>query len=113
MQLCRDYADKEIECGKIAKEKLKEIIGKNKVKCDIKGKDLYNRSLGYCYVGNININKEMVRRGYAHARYSKIFVNEEKEARKEKRGFWAGKFTDPASWRQGSQSSKKQNRAYN
>jgi len=81
-QICRDYADKEIECGKIAKEKLREIIGHNKVKCDIKGKDLYNRSLGYCYVGNININKEMVRRGYAYARYSKIFINEEKEAKK-------------------------------
>ena len=27
-QLCRDYADKEIECGKIAKEKLKEILRK-------------------------------------------------------------------------------------
>ena len=32
---------------------------------------------------------------------------------KRKVGFWAGKFTDPASWKQGSQSSKKQNRAYN
>jgi len=29
----------------------------------------------------------MVRRGYAYARYSKIFINEEKEVKKEKRGF--------------------------
>ena len=98
-QNCLDLNGVEIECGKIAKEKLKKIIGANKVKCEVTGK--YKRNLGYCYAGNINLNKEMVKRGYAYARYSKMFTNEEKEAKKWKKGFWYGKFTDPASWRRG------------
>ena len=101
-QYCK-AADKKtkIPCGKIATEKLKEIIGNNKVTCSIKGTDRYKRKLGYCYAGGININKEMVSRGYAFAyvKYDKSFENEEIEARKQKLGFWSGEFKNPEVWR--------------
>lgn len=111
-QICWDNTNKKIECGKMAKEKLKMIIGSNKVRCDIKGKDLYKRNLGYCYAGDINVNKEMVRRGYAVAyiQYDKSFVQDENVARKEKLGFWNGRFKNPQDWRRENKKKRKSNK---
>ena len=101
-QYCKAKDKKtKIPCGKIATEKLKEIIGNNKVTCNIKGTDRYKRKLAYCYVGDININQEMVKRGYAvaYSKYDKSFLSEEIEAKRLKLGFWAGKFKNPEIWR--------------
>ena len=42
-QSCRNSDWKKIQCGERAKGKLIEMIGDNKVICDIKGKDRYKR----------------------------------------------------------------------
>jgi endonuclease YncB( thermonuclease family) len=90
-----------IPCGEIATAELKNIIGKNKVHCSNEGKDMYSRQLSYCYVGDLNINEEMVRRGYAVAaiKYDKSFKLDEKIAKSTKEGLWAGEFGDPEKWR--------------
>ena len=90
-----------IPCGEIATAELNNIIGKNKVHCSNEGKDIYNRQLSYCYVGEVNINEEMVRRGYAVAaiKYDKSFKLDEKLAKSTKEGLWAGEFEDPRKWR--------------
>ncbi len=109
-QYCKAEDKKtKIPCGKIATEKLKEIIDNNKVTCNIKGTDRYSRKLGYCYAGDININKEMVRRGYAVAyiQYDKSFAQDESVAKKEKLGFWNGTFERPQDWRKKSKQSRK------
>ena len=100
-QSCRNSDWKKIQCGEIAKGKLIEMIGDNKVICDIKGKDRYKRKLGYCYVGTLNLNQEMVKRGYAvsYSKYDTNFVADERVAREKKLGFWAGKFENPEKWR--------------
>ena len=90
-----------IPCGDMATAELKSIIGENKVNCSNEGKDIYNRQLSYCYVGELNINEEMVRRGYAVAavKYDTSFKLDEKIAKSTKEGLWAGEFEDPEKWR--------------
>ncbi len=57
--------------------------------------DRYGRIAGYIYVGNVLINLEQVKAGYAWAYtqyldrpYASEFYNAEKEAREKKRGLW-------------------------
>jgi endonuclease YncB( thermonuclease family) len=105
-QECVSYSEvnkkkTKIPCGEIATAELKSIIGKNKINCSNEGTDFYKRQLSYCYVGDLNINEEMVRRGYAVAavKYDKSFKLAEKLAKSTKEGLWAGEFEDPEKWR--------------
>jgi endonuclease YncB( thermonuclease family) len=101
----------QIPCGEMATTELKAIIGKNKINCSNEGKDIYNRQLSYCYVGGLNINEEMVRRGYAVAavKYDKSFKLDEKIAKSTKEGLWAGEFEDPEKWRRKKSANEKNN----
>ena len=49
----------------------------------------------------INLNKWMVRNGYAVAykRYSKKYVRDEEYAKENKLGIWKGTFIAPEKWR--------------
>ena len=65
---------KKVFCGKAASEKLKVIIGKNKVNCiREKVRDNYNRIVAECFVKGDSISKNMVISGYAfdYVKYSK------------------------------------------
>ena len=76
---------------------LKELIGNNKIECITKGKDRYNRFIGICYKDNLDLNSAMVQNGWAIAYryYSKDYVEEEEEAKQEKKGIWIGDFEEP------------------
>ena len=96
------------KCGEIAKQKLVDIVnsetkvtGKNKVRYTDDGKDRYNRQVSYCYIGDININKKMVREGcaVAYVSFDLSFIFSEWLARAEKLGIWSGGFENPAEWR--------------
>jgi len=63
---------------------------------DVSETDRYGRLLRYVYVGDIFVNAELVRLGYASAatypsdvEYSDLFVPLEREAREAERGCWA------------------------
>ena len=88
-------------CGVISKEKLINKISKSKIKCISSSKDRYQRYLATCYKDSINLNKWMVRSGYAVAykRYSKNYVGDEKYAKENKLGIWKGYFDRPEKWR--------------
>ena len=88
-------------CGKVSKIKLQEKIGKKKVSCILTSKDKYSRYLGVCYLERINLNKWLVRYGYAIAyrRYSKEYVKDEKFAKDNSLGLWSGSFIQPEKWR--------------
>ena len=88
-------------CGQAATKHLKDFLRDRAVRCDIRGKDRYRRSIGVCFAGIVNINAYMVSSGFAMAywRYSKDYVTQEAEARKAKRGIWAGRVTPPWDWR--------------
>jgi len=93
---------KEYNCGIEATEALINKISKNVVKCLIqKNKDRYNRFIGVCFDDQENLNKWMVRNGYAIAyrRYSKDYILDEDYAKKNKLGLWSGIFLDPEKWR--------------
>tara|TARA_A100001015_G_scaffold311334_1_gene414410 strand:+ start:1286 stop:1786 length:501 start_codon:yes stop_codon:yes gene_type:complete len=93
--------EKEYFCGRTAKVKLKEKINKAKIKCISSGKDKYKRFLATCYKGKINLNKWLVKNGYAVAykKYSKRYVLDEDFAKKNKLGLWSGTFIHPEKWR--------------
>jgi endonuclease YncB( thermonuclease family) len=88
-------------CGEKFKNKLELKINKKKIRCILLGKDRYNRYLGTCFKNKINLNKWMVKNGYAIAyrRYSKKYILDEEFARKNKLGLWSGSFLNPEKWR--------------
>ena len=93
---------KKYNCGATATLALKKKINQKKVKCLIqKNKDKYNRLIGVCFTKAMNLNKWMVRSGYAIAyrRYSKEYVVDEEFAKKNKLGLWSGTFLKPEKWR--------------
>ena len=54
-----------------------------------------------CLKGSINLNRWMVRNGYAVAyrKYSKQYILDENFAKEEKLGLWQGTFVKPEKWR--------------
>ncbi|HOX09639.1 MAG TPA: thermonuclease family protein [Candidatus Omnitrophota bacterium] len=69
---------------------------------DVGRTDRYGRTLAYVYAGEIFVNEELVRRGYALAytvppnvKYSKRFVSLQQEARDQKRGIWSEEKPEP------------------
>jgi endonuclease YncB( thermonuclease family) len=93
---------KEYNCGIVATEALIKKIGKKAVKClTQKNKDRYNRFIGVCFVDQEDLNKWMVRNGYAIAyrRYSKDYILDEDFAETNKLGLWSGTFSIPEKWR--------------
>tara|TARA_B100000941_G_scaffold251059_1_gene197568 strand:- start:15 stop:518 length:504 start_codon:yes stop_codon:yes gene_type:complete len=93
--------NKNYSCGVTAKIKLIDKINNSKIKCISSSKDRYNRFLATCYKNRINLNKWMVRNGYAVAykRYSKDYMRDEEYAKKNKLGLWEGTFIMPEKWR--------------
>ncbi len=92
---------KKYPCGEISTEKLKKLINKNIIKCHVEGQDRYQRKLAICYRNKLNINSWLVRNGYAvsYQKYSKKYLSEEIEAKKDKKGMWQGEFEMPWDWR--------------
>jgi len=101
-QICYLNGEK-IYCGKISSEKLKEIIGKNKVNCiKEKDRDRYNRIIAECFVKGDSVSKNMVKSGYAfdYAKYSKKkYAKYQEYAKNNKLGIWKMKFEYPWIWR--------------
>ena len=88
---------KRIPCGTRLLRPNYKKIGNSKVSCISSSKDKYKRFLATCFKEKTNINKWLVRSGYAIAykRYSKRYISEEDYAKKNKLGLWAGSFIPP------------------
>ncbi len=93
--------NKNYSCGVIAKKKLIEKIDNSKIKCISSSRDRYKRFLATCYKDKINLNKWMVRNGFAVAykKYSKDYLRDEEYAKENKLGVWKGPFIMPEKWR--------------
>ena len=100
-QTCLDAEGNDWECGNAATQKLKELINNQTVRCTEEGQDKYGRTLGICYVGELDLQAEMVKSGMAVAylRYSDRYQKEQNYAKKVKAGMWAGEFKQPEVWR--------------
>ena len=92
----------EYRCGQEVTNVLKKKIDGKPVTCKVKEKlDRYKRHIGVCFLGDVDLNKWMVRNGHAVAyrRYSKDYIEDENYAKKKKIGLWSGTFIHPDKWR--------------
>lgn len=97
-----DSPEKKQDYGRKSKQFLASLIAGQVVEVEPKGKDRYKRTLGIIHFKEQDINAQMVLNGYAWAyvKYSRIYVNQEKLARENKRGLWQSSDpTPPWEWR--------------
>ena len=99
-QTCK-IEDKIWNCGIESSLALKKLILDNNIVCVVADIDRYKRYIAECFINNQNINKLMVRNGWAIAYryYSLDFVEDEKLAKKNKIGLWQGQFQEPYLYR--------------
>ena len=105
-QKCEDIDFKMYHCGVYARDALQaliEAVPGEMVQCQYTGKDFYDRLIGECSLGKININMWLVENGWALAyrKYSKKYVENENIAKSNRVGMWRGKFVEPWNWRRG------------
>jgi endonuclease YncB( thermonuclease family) len=88
-------------CGKEAAEFLTKLIGDQTVAFLWGGEQRVGKSpAGSCFVGETNLEIEMVRNGWAFSHHSGMDAWEI-IARESQRGLWRGKFVVPERWRKG------------
>ena len=100
-QECKDSHGKNWQCGRMAKQRLQNLLRDKKVRCDVKSIDLYKRKLATCYIGKKDINQCMVKDGYALAyiKYSNKYELDEEYAINNNKGIWDGDFQEPEHYR--------------
>jgi endonuclease YncB( thermonuclease family) len=100
-QTCKDASGKMHPCGKMARDELSKLIRGRKIVCKTIEWDRYGRQVSVCKDGDLDINREMVRLGWAMAyrKHALNYVSAESEARKAKRGIWAWDFETPQDYR--------------
>jgi micrococcal nuclease len=66
-----------------------------RLELDVQVRDRYGRLLAYVWAGEVMVNAELVRRGYAqvmtippNVRYQELFLKLQREARQAGRGLW-------------------------
>jgi len=94
--------DVEYQCGMDAKLYLQQLVNNHSVVCKPLKKDQYGRDIAKCVnYKNIDINAMMVSSGnaIAYLYYSQDYASYQAEARKKKRGIWAGHFIEPYYYR--------------
>ncbi len=88
-------------CGQAATKALREMVRGKDVRCEPRDRDRYGRVVAVCRADGADINEHLVREGraVAYRQYSRDYVATEDEARRERRGLWAGEFVPPAEFR--------------
>ena len=96
-QSCHQGNGSRWPCGRRATRELRRLVKGKVVRCLSRGRGSYGRMLGVCYVGRIEINAELVRRGLAWAfvKYSTTYTGVEAIAKRRRVGIWRGR-TQPA-----------------
>ena len=104
-QTCQGAGNVTYLCGAEATKVLRDATRGQAVRCEPKDRDKYGRTVAICWAGPIDLNRMMVKQGWAVAyrHYSERYVPDEDTARRERLGIWSGKFEPPAEWRRGRQ----------
>lgn len=95
-QTCR-RDERGYPCGETARDHLVGLIAGRRLDCVWQTRDKYGRGLARCRAGSVDLNAAMVRDGWAVAYGG--FEAEEAEARRNRRGLWAGRFEWPEDFR--------------
>ena len=97
-QLCtRSIDNQQYQCGQQSRDWLKKLISGNEIKCEGWEEDKYQRLLVTCWRGKVDLNRKMVRDGWAVS--FGLYEGEELAARGEGKGLWQGDFQRPRQWR--------------
>jgi len=87
-----DAPEKAQDYSTQAREKLSSLIFSKSVEVEERDIDRYGRMVGVVYVGDTNVNEELLRSGYVwhYAQYDKneVWARLMQEAREAKRGLW-------------------------
>jgi len=100
-QSCKDENGRDWACGREAMKALRQLVGGRDVACEIRDEDRYGRLVSQCRAGATDLNREMIRQGWA-VRFGGsglIYAPLEAEARAARRGIWRGEFETPQDWR--------------
>lgn len=100
-QSCRDRRGAEYPCGKQSADALRGLVQGRDVSCTPVETDRYGRAVAVCRIGDLEINREMVRLGWAiaYVSHSISYLRVETEAKGARRGIWAGTFERPEDYR--------------
>ncbi|MEM7213061.1 MAG: thermonuclease family protein [Pseudomonadota bacterium] len=100
-QRCLDAKGKSYRCGKRATDALNRLIRGRPVVCVGAERDDYDRLIAECAVGDVSLNRELVRMGWAVAyeEYTDRYLADALEAQKAARGIWRGSFQRPHDFR--------------
>lgn len=79
--------------GQAAKRKLSSMVHGKEVRLETDGTDKYGRTIAEVFSGSLNVNKEMVRTGYAWAFRQYVrdqeYIRLEEQARRASLGLWS------------------------
>jgi hypothetical protein len=101
-QVCQNANGQGYACGDVARDQLVGLINGRIVRCAVLDRDSYGRAVSRCVVGSTDLGEAMVRAGWAvdHALFSRgAYASAEAQARRGRRGLWAGRFETPSTWR--------------
>ncbi len=100
-QKCKNKIGRNYACGEAASRVLRRLLRNKRVNCEIKGKDQYQRFLGVCRRGVVNVNQYLVAQGWAIAyeRYDTLYVSAQALAKRKGVGLWQGEFEAPEVFR--------------
>ena len=101
-QVCQNDQRKAYACGDVARDQLVGLIGGRAVRCEVRDRDPYSRAVARCLAGSTDLGEAMVRAGWAvdYVQFSRgAYASAEVEARRARRGLWAGRFETPSTWR--------------
>ncbi len=100
-QQCRDGRGRTYDCGREARTALKRMIGRAEVECRISDQDRYGRAIATCFANGLELNREMVRQGWAvaYVRHTQRYLATAREAQAARRGMWQGEFEFPEDFR--------------
>lgn len=102
-QNCFDAQNQSYKCGEKSREFLINLADEKSVNCVYNGKDIYDRYLAYCFIGEVSINNEILKNGhgviYNFRQASREEIELEKSAKNKKLGIWQGAFQLPKDYR--------------
>ncbi|WP_372422854.1 thermonuclease family protein [Salinarimonas chemoclinalis] len=96
-QTCTDARGRPWPCGDFAAGRLAQLAEGRVVACEERDRDRYERIVAICRVGGLDLNGTMVEEGFAFAyrEFSERYVAQERAARRDRRGVFAGRALAP------------------
>jgi endonuclease YncB( thermonuclease family) len=100
-QLCLNNSGERWTCGVAARDELIKYADNKTWTCHVRQTDRRGRQVARCEVDGEDIQKWMVKNGWAlsYVRFSHDYDADEKAAREAKAGMWHGAFIAPWDWR--------------